>query len=112
QSPETPISILARKRGVLLSSSVDGLCGLRDPVLHSQQDSAPPATRPNLCSPGEENAQLLGLQHMAPNIHAPEPMRLLLVGEVGEGGLRHSPQQCGVPKAIHQVADEQAVSCG
>ncbi|QQP38347.1 Uncharacterized protein FKW44_018901 [Caligus rogercresseyi] len=29
-------------------------------------------------------------------------MRLLLVGEVGEGGVRHTPQQCGVPEGLHQ----------
>ncbi|QQP35595.1 Hypothetical protein FKW44_023865 [Caligus rogercresseyi] len=26
-------------------------------------------------------------------------MRLLLVGKVGEGGVRHTPQQCGFLKA-------------
>ncbi|QQP55391.1 Uncharacterized protein FKW44_008549 [Caligus rogercresseyi] len=39
-------------------------------------------------------------------------MRLLLVGEVGEGGVRPTPQQCGVPEGLHQVGDEQVVSCG
>ncbi|QQP34655.1 Uncharacterized protein FKW44_022614 [Caligus rogercresseyi] len=39
-------------------------------------------------------------------------MRLLLVGEVGEGGVHHTPQQCGVPEGLYQVGDEQTGSCG
>ncbi|QQP50407.1 Uncharacterized protein FKW44_011406 [Caligus rogercresseyi] len=49
---------------------------------------------------------------MTPQQPRPEPMRLLFVGEVGEGGVRRTPQQCGVPEGLHQVGDEQAGSCG
>ncbi|QQP56024.1 Uncharacterized protein FKW44_000545 [Caligus rogercresseyi] len=39
-------------------------------------------------------------------------MQILLVGEVREGGVRHTPQQFGVPEGLHQVGDEHAGSCG
>ncbi|QQP56990.1 Uncharacterized protein FKW44_001838 [Caligus rogercresseyi] len=52
-----------------------------------------------------------GTSTPGPPTARPAPMRLLLVGEVGEGGVRHTPQQCGVPEGLHQVGDEQAGSC-
>ncbi|QQP52996.1 Transposable element tcb2 transposase [Caligus rogercresseyi] len=57
-----------------------------------QQDSAPrPQDQTCVVLAEEECAQLLGLQHLAPRQPRPEPMRLLLVREVGEGGVRHTP---------------------
>ncbi|QQP42286.1 Hypothetical protein FKW44_016900 [Caligus rogercresseyi] len=34
-------------------------------------------------------------------------MRLLLVWEVGEGGVRHTPQHFGVPEGLHQVGNDK-----
>ncbi|QQP49429.1 Transposable element tcb2 transposase [Caligus rogercresseyi] len=77
--PGTPMSILARKRGVHLSSSLDGLCGFRDPVYIPAGLGARPHGQTCAVLAEDECAQLLGLQHLAPQQPRPEPMRLLLV---------------------------------
>ncbi|QQP57147.1 Transposable element tcb1 transposase [Caligus rogercresseyi] len=50
-NPGTPMSILARKRGVHLSSSPGWTLWPLGPRTHSSRTRRPP-TRPNLCSPG------------------------------------------------------------
>ncbi|QQP54291.1 Transposable element tcb1 transposase [Caligus rogercresseyi] len=50
-NPGTSMSILARKRGVHLSSSPGWTLWPLGPRTHSSRTRRPP-TRPNLCSPG------------------------------------------------------------
>ncbi|QQP54960.1 Transposable element tcb1 transposase, partial [Caligus rogercresseyi] len=90
---------------------LDELCGLRDPVHIPVGLGARPQGQTCTVLAEEECAQLLGLQHLAPQQPHLEPMQLLLVEEVGEGDVRHTPQQCGVHEGLHQVGDEQAGSC-
>ncbi|QQP37865.1 Uncharacterized protein FKW44_018281 [Caligus rogercresseyi] len=87
--------------------------GLQDPVHIPAGLGARPQGQTCAVLAEEECAQLLGLQHLPPPPQGPrsETIRLLLVEEVGEGGVRHTPQQCGVLEGLHQVGDEQAGSC-
>ncbi|QQP40504.1 Transposable element tcb1 transposase [Caligus rogercresseyi] len=73
-NPGTPMSILARKRGIHLSSSLDSLCGLRDPVHIPAGLGARPQGQTCAVLAEEECAQLPGLQHLAPQQPRPEPM--------------------------------------
>ncbi|QQP40962.1 Transposable element tcb2 transposase [Caligus rogercresseyi] len=107
-NPGTPMSILARKRPQDCRHSLDGLCGLRDPVHIPAGLGARPQGQTCAVLAEEECAQLLGLQHLNPPEPRSEPMRLLLVGEVGEGGVRLTTQQY---EGLHQVGDEQTGSC-
>ncbi|QQP51357.1 Transposable element tcb1 transposase, partial [Caligus rogercresseyi] len=66
-NPGTSMSILARKRGVHLSSSLDGFCGLRDSVHIPAGLGARPHGQTFAVLAEEECAQFLGLLHLAPN---------------------------------------------
>ncbi|QQP53214.1 Transposable element tcb2 transposase [Caligus rogercresseyi] len=65
-----------------------------------QQDSAPIHKAKLLQSWLKKNVpSFWDFNIWPPQQPRPEPMRLLLVGEVGEGGVRHTPQQLAFLKA-------------
>ncbi|QQP35912.1 Uncharacterized protein FKW44_020859, partial [Caligus rogercresseyi] len=78
-NPGTPMSIVARKRPQDYRRSLDGLCGLRDPVHIPAGLGARPKGQTCAVLAEEECAKLLGLQHLTPQEPRSEPMRLLLV---------------------------------